>query len=528
MGLLLSGGKLNFTGKTSLNVRLVVGLPLSEQKYIWFIFFNLFAFCSSYPTYSKTQIYLYTRALPCFKRLYHYFYNSKYEKVMPNHILCDILTPVALAFWLMSSGVFLPSGIVLSTFSHNYIDLTRLINVLIIRYRFSCTIGRINGLPVIFIRAESVKLLADIFSIHPTLILLVKEHYTFKDRLFLLNKKNPFAGEGYQWVLLNTTTTGAVAPHTERIILNYESLYNRYSTPEKFPRQGNNQQGTKLINLGRVSEDSLRSKEIVLLHYQGKYHQYNRAFIEWFRGFTEGDGSFVISQGKCVFSIHLHKVDLPLLYEIKSQLNMGNVYSYARSDSVHFQVKDKHSIGILISIFKGKLFLTKRKLQFTKWVNNFSNKYTDFSLSDMSGMALSLPLDVNLGEFKPTAHDNWLVGFIEAEGSFMVTITNNKITQRMVLSQKDAELELGYLSSIMGGYTEKDQKGHDRLVVNYSYLGSLIDYLSTRKLYSVKAESFKKWMEIFYIRKNNSVLNDRQLRELKIKAAFINSMRKIK
>ena len=144
----------------------------------------------------------------------------------------------------MSSGVFLPSGIVLSTFSHNYIDLTRLINVLIIRYRFSCTIGRIKGKPVIFIRAESVKLLSDIFSkIHPTLILLVKEHYTFKDRLFLLN---PFAGEGYQWVLLNTTTG---APHTERIILNYESLYNRYSTPEKFPRQGNHQQGTKLINL---------------------------------------------------------------------------------------------------------------------------------------------------------------------------------------------------------------------------------------------------------------------------------------
>lgn len=175
----------------------------------------------------------------------------------------------------MSSGVFLPSGIVLSTFSHNYIDLIRLINVLIIRYRFSCTIGRINGKPVIFIRAESVKLLADIFSIHPTLILLVKD-YTFKDRLFLLN---PFAGEGYQWVLLNTTTTGG-PPHTERIILNYESLYNRYSTPEKFPRQGNNQQGTKLINLGRVTEDSLRSKEIVLLHYEGKYHQYNRAFIE--------------------------------------------------------------------------------------------------------------------------------------------------------------------------------------------------------------------------------------------------------
>jgi len=100
IGLLLSGGKLNFSSKTSLNVRLVVGLPLNEatSKYIWFIYFNLFDFCSSYPTYYKTKIYLYTRALPCFNRLYHYFYKSKYEKVMPNYILYELLTPVALAF----------------------------------------------------------------------------------------------------------------------------------------------------------------------------------------------------------------------------------------------------------------------------------------------------------------------------------------------------------------------------------------------------------------------------------------------
>jgi hypothetical protein len=32
----------------------------------------------------------------------------------------------------------------------------------------------------------------------------------------------------------------------------------------------------------------------------------------------------------------------------------------------------------------------------------------------------------------------------------------------MVLSQKDAEVEISYLSRIMGGYTEKDKKGHDR------------------------------------------------------------------
>jgi hypothetical protein len=85
----------------------------------------------------------------------------------------------------MGSGVFLSSGVVLYTFSYNYNDVIRLINVLIIRYRFSCTIGRINGKPVIFILGVSVKLLADVISNHPTL--LVKHYYTFKDNLFILD-----------------------------------------------------------------------------------------------------------------------------------------------------------------------------------------------------------------------------------------------------------------------------------------------------------------------------------------------------
>lgn len=44
----------------------------------------------------------------------------------------------------------------------------------------------------------------------------------------------------------------------------------------------------------------------------------------------------------------------------------------------------------------------------------------------------------------------------------MVSISNKKITQRMVLGQKYAENELSYLSRIIGGYTEKDDKGNDR------------------------------------------------------------------
>jgi len=173
----------------------------------------------------------------------------------------------------MSSGVFLASGVVLYTFSHNYNDVVRLVNVLIIRYRFSCTIGRIEGKPVIFIGGGSIKLLVDVIN-HPTLFLLVKHNLTLKYDLYLLDSSRE-----NQWELLNTTTLKV--SHTESIILNIESLYNRYSTPEKFPRQGNNQQGKKLINrCAGLSRGKEVYYEILSLHLEGKYHQYNRAFIE--------------------------------------------------------------------------------------------------------------------------------------------------------------------------------------------------------------------------------------------------------
>lgn len=52
---------------------------------------------------------------------------------------------------------------------------------------------------------------------------------------------------------------------------------------------------------------------------------FNKYFIEWFIGFSEGKGCFYITRGKSIFSIHLHIVDIPLLVEIKTQLNMESI-----------------------------------------------------------------------------------------------------------------------------------------------------------------------------------------------------------
>lgn len=242
-------------------------------------------------------------------------------------------------------------------------------------------------------------------------------------------------------------------------------------------------------------------------------------FLLWFIGFSEGDGSFYITGGKSIFSIHLHMSELNLLYEIKNQLNMGVVYLHEKSNSAYFTVKAKKDILLLINIFNGHLFLRKKQVQFEKWVINHSNKY-------------KLNIDIKLNRFTPNLNDDWLAGFIDAEGSFIISVVKRKIrqgfhiTQRLVISQKEGELELIYLSKLINGYTEKLKK-HDRIVVNYSNSDLLISYLNAHKLRSLKAKAFENWMEIYNFRKSKNQMGSKDFEYIKIKSSLINKLRKV-
>jgi len=62
--------------------------------------------------------------------------------------------------------------------------------------------------------------------------------------------------------------------------------------PDNLQRQGINQQDIKkLTNTSPNPHEDL---------------SFNKDFLKWFIGFSEGDGSFVITGGKSIFNIHLH------------------------------------------------------------------------------------------------------------------------------------------------------------------------------------------------------------------------------
>ena len=267
-----------------------------------------------------------------------------------------------------------------------------------------------------------------------------------------------------------------------------------------------------LESVGLLKENSLEKSQRQGINQQG-INKFNSSFIKWFIGFSEGDGSFTTNGGKNVFSIHLHIIDLPLLYKIKTELNMGNVY--VKENSAIYVVKANQDIITLIEIFNGNLFFKKKQVQFEKWVSNFNLK------SKRSFHPRRDVIEIKNNNYQPSLNDSWLVGFIDAEGSFMVSVCKTKIIQKFVLGQKDAELEFVFLSKLINGYTEK-LKGNDRIVINFLKLDILMEYLNTFKLNSVKAESFEKWMEIYNYRKNKPTIEIINYKELKKKASFIN------
>lgn len=479
IGLIICDTKLNYSSTKAKNVRLKIKQSLDNYKYLWLVFFQISHYCSSYPIYyvsSKTKLNNYmeiqTRSLVCFTELYHTFYKNEI-KIIPENIF-DLLSPIALAYWVMGYGNFTKSGLILFTYSYNYTDVVILLNVLIIKYRLSCRLINSNGKPAILIPAECLD------------------------------------------CLIKIIITYLIPGILNGIPQNVSNASNNNLNLEYLKGQGVNQQG--IMSIQPMDNNNINdfNKNINMLNNISFDHnilnRYNKNFLEWFIGFSEGDGSFVLSKGgKNVYTIHLHIVDLPLLYEIKAQLNMGNIYSNAKS--AYLFIKSKDDIKTLIEIFNGNLVLHKRKLQFDKWALNFKSKY-------------NLNFDIKSNKINPTLTDSWLAGFIDAEGSFIVTFSKTKITQRFVLGQKDAELEFLYISKLINGYTEKN-KIYDRVVVNYSKMNTVIDYLSSHKLISVKAKSLEKWLEIYRIRKNKVVLNENDYKLLKKKASLINSLRKM-
>jgi hypothetical protein len=95
---------------------------------------------------------------------------------------------------------------------------------------------------------------------------------------------------------------------------------------------------------------------------------YDENFIQWFIGFTDAEGTFLISirnntEVHFVFKITLHIDDISVLYTIQNKLSIGIVSNEGKHCS--FRVNSFQTIiDILIPIFDKYPLLTHKQLNF--------------------------------------------------------------------------------------------------------------------------------------------------------------------
>ena len=151
VGILLSDGWLNIT-KGGKNPRLGFKQSLDKFSYVWNVFIILAPFCQSLPNLviskrNNRMLYsfsFFTRSLPCLKEFYLLFYHENKKIIPTSSEIYYLLTPVALAHFIMGDGQRRDLGLVLCTDSFTIQEVVSIINVLILRYTLICRIRENN------------------------------------------------------------------------------------------------------------------------------------------------------------------------------------------------------------------------------------------------------------------------------------------------------------------------------------------------------------------------------------------------
>lgn len=156
-------------------------------------------------------------------------------------------------------------------------------------------------------------------------------------------------------------------------------------------------------------------------------------FVEWFRGFTDAEGSFIIAKRNGnIFSfnfvIGLHIDDKDALYYIHNTLRLGLVTLDPSRSSVRFIIRTQAEISVLIELFTQNPLNTPKHINFGDFAKVF-NIYMENSSTEARSNTKPLIYDIMIGMntkradfYLPFYHYRitpyWLLGFVEGDGWF--------------------------------------------------------------------------------------------------------------
>lgn len=234
----------------------------------------------------------------------------------------------------------------------------------------------------------------------------------------------------------------------------------------------------------------------------------DNTFLEWFIGFFEAKGSFLIWCTKNYskrFGVEITQQDPKLLYKIKKNLGFGRVTEVNFKDNKkywRFYSSDFGNLCRLIILFNGNLITNKKNMQFQLWVNEINKiKHKNF-----------IVLQRNL---EPHFTNGWLSGFLESNGNFYVKEKNfikiNKdgskaynIKMKFYITQKNEDKLLIKIKQLLNIPINKYEISNKKSTINYNRLETsqlkshllLIQYLDNYPFLGKRFITLSRWKRL--------------------------------
>ena len=227
----------------------------------------------------------------------------------------------------------------------------------------------------------------------------------------------------------------------------------------------------------------------------------NKNFLEWFIGFTEGDGSFIVSKNKVYFDITQNLQDIQVLYYIKKELGFGKIIirNEKHRNVGIFYVSSKDNFTRLITIFNGNLSTNYKKEQFKIWLDTYNKQYN-----------MNIVFKDKL--VKPDLSSGWISGFSDAKSCFTGRVKNcwsSKLKRAPHLTFQISQKEFYIIKILRDLFLNKDSfdlknikydKSWDGWVFHcssFTKLKVIKNYFFRYELKTKKSIVFKKWCKIY-------------------------------
>nr|YP_010530152.1 hypothetical protein OOC95_pgp016 [Ulva torta]UXW92250.1 hypothetical protein [Ulva torta] len=250
-------------------------------------------------------------------------------------------------------------------------------------------------------------------------------------------------------------------------------------------------------------------------------------FLEWFIGFFEAEGCFLIwytKNNSKRFGIEITQKDPKLMYKIKKNLGFGRVTEINFKDNKkywRFYSSNFENLCRLIILFNGNLITSNKNIQFKLWINEI-NKIKNKAF---------IVLERNL---EPSFNNSWLSGFLEGDGGFYAKQKNfiriNKdgskaynIKMKFYITQKNEEKLLIKIKELLNISTNIYKISNNISNVKYNRLETskleshllLIKYLDNYPFLGKRFITFSRWKRLLGYRVNKYPITPKSIIKLK-------------